>query len=186
MQIRGLDRSKVMIRMAIGILVTLFVLLGWSVTSSIDREGFYTAFGTVLLVVFMRKVKISGVRLYTRKNAYYLRSIGNFYRHQISIADRANALNWFSFSSLRYRLFISTTRRQYCRRISISGEVLGNLAGLLSSYRLSPFPFNGATASTTYFKRKKYLERAHPNQMLAHSFNCSTKFPINGLTQYDA
>lgn len=155
--------------MAVGILVALFVLLGWSVERRIDSEEFYAVFGTILLMVLMLEVAISGIGLAVRGNHYYLRSIGHFFVHRIFSGRNAIGVTPFqrwSFS-LYNRIYFSLMRRQYCRRISISGQVIPAFPGLLfgnlpRGAGLNEWP----TTIPTLPKRKKHLQRVYPNGLL--------------------
>jgi hypothetical protein len=179
--------SKVMLRMAIGILAALFVLLGWSVAGQVQPEEFYAAFGTILLVVFLREVVISGVRLLTRANDYYLKTIGHFFVHRIVRAVKTGAGIQDLFVSLQNRFFknISTMRRQLCRRIPVSGLFVRiDPTSPPPPIKLLPtrfYPKRNAVAFTTS-PLKKHSNRVYPYGVLCFSSICSTKFPINGLT----
>lgn len=178
-------RSKVMIRMALGVLVALFVLLGlcWNMVRRVDREEFFAAFGTILLVVFLRNAIVNGVPLLIRANDYYLKAIGHFFFHRIvgTVKTGANLQGLVIFLQDRLDKNISMMRRQLCRRIAVSGLVV--LIDPIPPINFIPTRFysfrNGVAPATSPLK--KHSSRVSSHWLLCYSSNCSTKFPINGL-----
>jgi hypothetical protein len=186
MEVERPGRSKVMIRMALGVLAVLFVLLGlcWSMVRRADREEFFAAFGTILLTVFLRRMVVNGVQLLVRANDYYLKSIGHFFVHRIALlAASASAEIQCLVVSLQDRLnkSIFTMRRQLCRRIAVSGLVV--TIAPTTPIKLFPARCCGGWKGVGYITTtlKKHSNRVYPQWLLCYSFNCSTKFLINGL-----